>query len=200
MDTSLLFGEWLKRRRKSLDLTQGQLAQRIHCSLSAIKRMEAGDLAPSRQLAEWIACALGVPAQLQAAFIAFARTPHATASADAFEAPSPLAPPAKRFHLPAPLTGLVGREREVQAMCLLLRKPHVRLITLTGPPGAGKTRLALAAAERLESSFRDGVCFAPLAPISDPALVVSAIARALEISESSGRDLLAVLREFLCNK
>jgi len=200
MDASFPFGEWLKRRRKSLDLTQGQLAQQIHCSLTAIKRMEAGDLAPSRQLAELLAHALGVPVNEQSAFIAFARTPYATASVEAFRVSSPTAPPTKRFHLPAPLTGLIGRERDVQAACALLLKPHIRLITLTGPPGAGKTRLALAMAERLESSFRDGVCFVPLAPISDPALVVSAIALALEIRESPGKDLRTVLREFLRDK
>ena len=201
MDTPLPFGEWLKRRRKSRDLTQGQLAKQIHCSITAIKRIEANDLVPSRQLAEWIASALNVPSAEQAAFIAFARTPDATARLDAFQEPSLLSPPAaKRFRLPAPLTGMIGREREAQAACELLLKPHVRLVTLTGPPGTGKTRLSLAMASQLESKFRDGVCFVPLASISDPALVVSTIALALEIHESSGQDLLTILREFLRNK
>ena len=202
MDTLLCFGEWLKRRRKSLDLTQGQLAKQIHCSLTTIKRLEAGDLVPSRQLAEWLACTLNVQPAEQRAFVLFARTPNATASINAFKPtpPIPPVPPAKRFHLPAPLTGLIGRERDVQAACDLLLKPHVRLITLTGPPGTGKTRLGLAMASQLEPKFRDGVCFVPLAPISDPTLVVSAIAQALEIHELSGKDLPTVLREFLRDK
>jgi predicted ATPase/transcriptional regulator with XRE-family HTH domain len=201
MDAPLVFGEWLKRRRKLRDLTQGQLAKRIHCSLTTIKRIEAGDLIPSRQLAELAACALDVPDADHAAFITFARTPNATARVDAFkESISISTPPAKRYHLPAPLTGLIGRERDAQAACELILKPHVRLITLTGPPGTGKTRLALAMAEQLETHFRDGVCFVPLAPISDPTLVVSTIAQALDIRESSGKELLAVVREFLRDK
>ena len=201
MDIPLLFGEWLKRRRKALDLTQGRLAKQIHCSLTTIKRIEAGDLIPSRQLVELMAQALNIPPIDQAAFISFARTPDATNPVDAFRSTAPISTPsARHFNLPAPLTGLIGREREVQAACELLLKPHVRLVTFTGPPGIGKTRLSLAVADRLEAKFRDGVCFVPLAPISDPPLVVSAIAQALDIRESSGKDLLTVLRQFLRDK
>jgi predicted ATPase/transcriptional regulator with XRE-family HTH domain len=200
MDTPLAFGEWLRRRRKSRDLTQGQLAKRIHCSLTTIKRIEAGNLIPSRQLSELLAPALSVPSNEQSAFISFARTPNATASVDAYREAPPTPPPAKRFQMPTPLTGLIGREREMQAACELFLRPGVRLITLTGPPGTGKTRLGLAMARQLESQFRDGACFVPLAPISDPALVVSAIALALDIHESSGKELLAVVREFLRDK
>ena len=201
MDTPLAFGEWLKRRRKLLDLTQGQLAKQIHCSLTTIKRIEAGDLVPSRQLAELVARALQVPDADHAAFITFARTPNATARVYAFQESISIAtPPPKRFHLPAPLTGLIGRERDTQAVCDLILKSHVRLVTLTGPPGTGKTRLSLAIADQLESQFRDGVCFVPLAPISDPALVVSALAQALDIREAAGKELSAVVCEFLRDK
>ncbi|MEI2672167.1 MAG: helix-turn-helix domain-containing protein [Marmoricola sp.] len=200
-DTPLPFGEWLRRRRKSLDLTQGQLAQRIHCSLTTIKRLETGDLVPSRQLAELIAGVLAVPFAEQAAFSAFARTPGATAPLDAYQAAPPVSTaPVQHFHLPAPLTGLIGRERDVQAACELLLKPHVRLVTFTGPPGTGKTRLSLAVADQLQARFRDGACFVPLAPIGDPTLVVSAIAQALDIRESAGQELRTVVREFLRNK
>jgi predicted ATPase/transcriptional regulator with XRE-family HTH domain len=201
MNALVPFGEWLKRRRKSLDLTQGQLADQIHCSLTTIKRIEAGDLIPSRQLIELLAHALNVPADEQSAFVSFARAPGARVPKDAFRETTPFSSlSAKRFHLPAPMTGLIGREREVQAACDLLLKPRVRLVTLTGPPGTGKTRLSIAMACQLESQFRDGACFVPLAPISDPALVVSALALALGIHESSGKELLAIVREFLCDK
>jgi predicted ATPase/DNA-binding CsgD family transcriptional regulator len=83
--------------------------------------------------------------------------------------------------LPTPPTPLLGREREMAAVCAHLGEPEVRLLTLTGPGGCGKTRLALAAAVELRGSFRDGVAFVPLAAIADPALVLPAIARALDL-------------------
>ena len=97
--------------------------------------------------------------------------------------------PDRSTHLPSPLTPLVGREIEIAALSSLLRLPHVRLATLTGSGGVGKTRLALAVAERLQDEFADGVAFVPLQTITDPNLVVSAIAQALDIRETAGQSL-----------
>jgi ATP-dependent Clp protease ATP-binding subunit ClpA len=96
-------------------------------------------------------------------------------------APVPLRPLAGQktpiAHLPQPLTSFIGREREVATVVDYLRREHVQLVTLTGPGGVGKTRLAIRIAEIAETDFPDGVWFVSLAPVRDPELVATTIAR-----------------------
>src|SRR5215217_2338175 len=107
---------------------------------------------------------------------------------------------ARLNNLPTQPTPLVGREREVAGVCRLLRGGGVRLLTLTGPGGMGKTRLALQVAADLVDEFEDGVFLVPLAPISDPDLVVPTVARTLDITETSGRTPEEALKDYLRNK
>jgi predicted ATPase len=103
-------------------------------------------------------------------------------------------------NLPLQPTPFLGREHEVQQVVDLVRRPEVRLVTMTGPGGTGKTRLALQAAADLLDEFANGVFFVPLAGLSDPDLVPQAIAGALSIHEQSGQPLVEQLKEFLAAK
>ena len=105
-----------------------------------------------------------------------------------------------RHNLPAQLTMLIGREREVGAVRALLQRPEIRLVTLTGTGGIGKTRLGLQVATELRDMFPDGVFFVSLAPITDPDLVIPTIAESLGLKEIGGRILLDLLKAYLHDK
>jgi predicted ATPase len=100
-------------------------------------------------------------------------------------------------NVPSPLTRLIGRDEEVAAIQALALRADVRLITIVGAPGIGKSRLTTQVAAMVAPSFPDGVWYVPLEPISDVSLVVPAIAKALGVKESSGQPLLQSMREFL---
>jgi predicted ATPase/DNA-binding CsgD family transcriptional regulator len=118
--------------------------------------------------------------------------------------PVPLAPLSRRRHasapLPAPLATLVGREREIVTLSDSLRRPEVRLLTLVGPGGVGKTRLSLQVAAAMEETFADGATFVPLAAVHDAKLVGDAIAQALHVRETGDRALAETLAAALRGK
>jgi predicted ATPase/DNA-binding SARP family transcriptional activator len=109
---------------------------------------------------------------------------------------APEAPTRSTQPLPVPPTPLVGRRLELTAVSALFRDEGARLVTLTGPGGTGKTRLAIEVAHSLEAELRDGAVFVSLAPIASPELVVPTIAEALELQEG-GRELAEAVTEHL---
>ena len=111
------------------------------------------------------------------------------------EFPPPRTLDARPSNLPVALSSFVGREEEVAEVERLLGQS--RLLTLTGPGGSGKTRLALAVAGDLLPQFRDGACFVDLAPVTDPALVPAAVANALGVREAGDRPILDGVKEHL---
>ena len=113
-----------------------------------------------------------------------------------------LIPPAGKTptNLPAPLTNFVGRTAELAEVSDLLLRPEVRLVSLTGPGGTGKTRLGLEVGRSLLDQFTDGVFFIDLAQITDPALVPTTTAHTLGIREGGGRPPMETLKEYLAPK
>jgi predicted ATPase/class 3 adenylate cyclase/uncharacterized protein HemY len=107
---------------------------------------------------------------------------------------------ARANNLPRQATSLVGREKEVAAVAALLRKPVVALVTLTGPGGTGKTRLALQAATELLDDFMNGVWFVELATLVEPRLVIPTIAQTLGLREERGTPIINSLKEYLKEK
>jgi predicted ATPase len=105
--------------------------------------------------------------------------------------------PARPASLPAQRTGFVGRERERTALKEVLLRPDASVVTLTGPGGIGKTRLALEAAREATEEFPGGVFFVPLAPLADGEGIAPAISQALGVREGGGHTPLALLREHL---
>ena len=97
--------------------------------------------------------------------------------------------------LPSQTTSFVGREHDIETVAALLAEPRIRLLTLTGPGGSGKTRLAVQVATAIAASFPHGTFFVALASITDPALVVPAIAQAIGVSAAAGQSLTAYLAE-----
>ncbi|HET7481544.1 MAG TPA: DUF4062 domain-containing protein, partial [Actinomycetota bacterium] len=99
--------------------------------------------------------------------------------------------------LPIQPTVFIGRDDEVEQLEQLLARPDVRLLTLTGPGGIGKSRLAFEVGDRMRDSFSDGMSFALLAQVSDPSLVLPAVAQAVGARESAEHSVLDALKEFL---
>ena len=195
------FGGWLQQQRSRRRLTREEFTKRIGCSVSALRKIEHGERRPSAQIAELLANCLDVPLEERSTFVRVAR---GELSVDRLSRESkPVATPnlssPKRINLPIFPTPLIGREREVGQLSQLLGDPQCRLLTLVGPGGIGKTRLAVETASRMQAVFTDGVYFVPLASVSSIDAVISTIANVIHFAFYGPSDpkvqLLNYLRE-----
>lgn len=184
------FGKWLRNQRRSLDLSRQALADQAGCAEITLRRIESGSLRPSRELAAILLSRVGVPEAEQPAWILFAR------GLSGFPAQQDDIPPGGRpSNLPGFLTSFIGREKE-QAEVLQLLEGH-RLVTLAGPGGVGKTRLAAFLGERLLADFPDGVYMVELASLGDPGLLPQSVALPFGITSRSSTPCEELLVNFL---
>ncbi len=197
------FGALLRYLRLRLDMNQRDLAIAVGYSESQISRLEQNQRLPDPDtlLARFVpALELDEEPELVARLMELA---HAARSRPA-RPPEPAAPPPEPAPaapvfapLPAPPNALFGREQEIAAVAGLLRRRDVRLVTLTGPGGIGKTRLALAVAAELRDEYASRVAFVPLAAVSEPGLVPGALAQALGVEVGAGQSPEAALQQWL---
>jgi predicted ATPase/DNA-binding XRE family transcriptional regulator len=193
------FGALLRQARRDSSLSQEALAERAGVSARVISDIERDVIrAPRRDTLALLADALELPAATRAEWERLRRrlSIRADAAGDsASRKPMVLRP---RSNLPASVDTLLGRDRELSDVSALLNAD--RLVTLTGPGGIGKTRLALEVARASWPSFRDGVTFINLAALRDPSLVLPTIARTLDVQATGGQSLIDRVGDFLRNK
>jgi predicted ATPase/DNA-binding XRE family transcriptional regulator len=193
-ETTQAFGDLPRRLRSTAGLSQEDLAERSGVSRNGISDLERGlSHSPRFETVRLLADGLGLDADERATLLAAARP---AMWPDVL--PEPATRP--RNSLPAPLTRLIGRETDVMTLQGRLQDDAVRLLTLTGPGGVGKTRLALAVTEQPGNAFPDGRVFVDLAPLRDPSLLLPHVAATLRLREPAGRILSDVIHDYLCER
>ncbi len=176
-----MFGGLLRRHRREAGLSQEKLAELAGLSVDAIAALERGRRrAPRAHTLRLLADALDLNDSDRAQLAAAARKEAQVSR-----------PPMRRP--PVPPTELIGRTTELTATTRLVGQRITRLLTLTGPGGVGKTRLTLAVTGEVADKFADGVCWVPLAALTDPADVVPAVAASLGLHPLKGTRLVDVI-------
>jgi predicted ATPase len=202
LESFVSFGDMLKYLRRRARLTQSELAIAVGYGREQITKLENNQRLPDVTVVK----ALFVPAldlderpDLVERFVQLAGATRAVKAEQHDEADAQLASPrALRTNLHRSLTSFVGREREIAEVKRLLGS--TRLLSLTGPGGMGKTRLALEVGAALQEDFADGVWLIELAALADPTLVPHSVALGLGIASASARSIDTVLVDYLCDK
>jgi non-specific serine/threonine protein kinase len=219
------FGALLRTYRRAAGLTQEALAERSRISIRAIQLLEASGVRPRRSTALQLIDALTLQGPDRQALenlagpasLGVSRGPRRRPAGDRRQRegrgvlalrlpeggqPRPLVtlPRPAPTNLPQPPNALIGRERDVEEVGRLLLQGDTRLVTLTGVGGSGKTRLALEAAMSLDRASPMSVWLVELASVSDPSLVPTAVASALDVRETGGRAVLDVVLAFLSQR
>jgi predicted ATPase/transcriptional regulator with XRE-family HTH domain/Tfp pilus assembly protein PilF len=207
-----------------MGLTQKELAQLLGYAEVTLRKVEADELRPSSQMAHKLADALQVKPDDRERFILLARDEmdwtqesspsqsqqHSIRNDSALAPPAVSRPPSSPFSLPFPLTPLIGRSAEIEHLLRLLHHPATRLVTLTGPGGTGKTRVAIEVANIIRQQLElvdpkkgnasgriQHVFFVNLASVIDPSMVLSAVAQVLGVQVHGDRPLLQLVRDRL---
>jgi predicted ATPase/DNA-binding XRE family transcriptional regulator len=194
----LSLGDWIKRRRRLLDLTQQGLADRVHCSVNTIKKIETDSRRPSKQLADLLASQLEVPEEQRSLFLDVARGIRSVDSLGHLNQPSE--PPQRRIHLdliPAPASPILGRESELDELTRLLK--DACLVTIIGPGGIGKSSIAQVLAIGYQKRG-ERVSYIPLVGLDSPEHIPFALASALKLDVPSDADFLEQILVFLQSK
>jgi predicted ATPase/DNA-binding XRE family transcriptional regulator len=174
------FGAQLKALREAAGFTQEELATIAGLSVHAVSALERGERRrPHPETVRALSAALDLTGATRDALVVSARAPTPATAVDELT----------RVSLPVPLTGLVGRDADLETLRRWLADPAIRLITLTGPGGAGKTRLALELAREVAEAGATRVVFVSLAPLPDAAFVASAIAEAFGMADVTAAEL-----------
>ncbi|MBF6614580.1 MAG: tetratricopeptide repeat protein [Chloroflexi bacterium] len=184
------FAQWFKKQRREVGVSQEDIASAIGYSVASIRKVEQGLRLPSLAMAQLLASYFQVPESDQPTFIKQAHSGDApfTAAGEAVGSEGRIPGCAVPNNLPASsLTRLIGREDAVDELSRLMLESSVRLLTLTGPPGIGKTSLSLEVARRLvdeEEVFKQGVFFVNLAPTREVLFVADTVAATLSLTEA----------------